>query len=245
MLRSALVAPREWLPRASCPGFADWGGKTDLAGLVLRDLVLGVLLAVTALAVGAASLGNVDLKRRTLVSLRISGGLLLASASSQPNAGQSSISRTGHHEQKATIEGSFQLPAIFSSSFTAFVSHPSFPPPEDPAASSSSHHFSKAVLVVKHRSQSPDTFNEEDCDGFTYHLDGVVALLMWACEGGGKRPSEVMLVVFGQSVGIESWRRLRAYPEVFPSSYPTMQQSPLFERLFDLIATAHLTLSMS
>lgn len=34
---------------------------TDLAGFVLRDLVLGVLLAVLAFTVGAAGLWNVDL----------------------------------------------------------------------------------------------------------------------------------------------------------------------------------------
>lgn len=34
---------------------------TDLAGFVLRDFVLGVLLAVLAFAVGAAGLWNVDL----------------------------------------------------------------------------------------------------------------------------------------------------------------------------------------
>jgi len=37
------------------------GEMAYLAGLVLRDLVLGVLLAVLALAVGAAGLWNVDL----------------------------------------------------------------------------------------------------------------------------------------------------------------------------------------
>jgi len=37
-------------------------GSVYLAGLVLGDLVLGVLLAVPALAVGAASLWNVDLR---------------------------------------------------------------------------------------------------------------------------------------------------------------------------------------
>ncbi len=36
-------------------------GECYLSGLVLRDLVLGVLFAGLALAVGAASLGNVDL----------------------------------------------------------------------------------------------------------------------------------------------------------------------------------------
>lgn len=34
---------------------------TDLAGFVLRDLVLGVLLAVFAFAVGPAGLWNIDL----------------------------------------------------------------------------------------------------------------------------------------------------------------------------------------
>lgn len=42
-----------------------------LAGLVLRDLVLGVLLAVLALAVGAAGLGNVDLKQPSVSYLWI------------------------------------------------------------------------------------------------------------------------------------------------------------------------------
>jgi len=37
------------------------GERAYLASLVLRDLVLSVLLAVLALAVGAAGLGNVDL----------------------------------------------------------------------------------------------------------------------------------------------------------------------------------------
>lgn len=37
------------------------GKQGGLAGLVLGDLVLGVLAALTALAVGVAGLGNVDL----------------------------------------------------------------------------------------------------------------------------------------------------------------------------------------
>ena len=37
---------------------------TYLAGLVLRNLVLGVLLAVLAFAVGATSLWNVDLHKQ-------------------------------------------------------------------------------------------------------------------------------------------------------------------------------------
>lgn len=40
-------------------GETSW--MTDLASFVLRDLVLGVLLAVLAFAVGAAGLWNVDL----------------------------------------------------------------------------------------------------------------------------------------------------------------------------------------
>lgn len=39
-----------------------------LAGLVLCDLVLSVLLAIPALAVGSTSLGNVDLSTRKHVS---------------------------------------------------------------------------------------------------------------------------------------------------------------------------------
>ena len=35
--------------------------ETDFSGLILCDLVLGVLLALLALAVGASSLWNVDL----------------------------------------------------------------------------------------------------------------------------------------------------------------------------------------
>ena len=38
-------------------------GISHLARLVLGDFVLGVLLAVLALAVGATSLGNVDLEK--------------------------------------------------------------------------------------------------------------------------------------------------------------------------------------
>lgn len=38
--------------------------QRGLSCLVLGDLVLGVLLAVLALAVGSAGLGNVDLKMR-------------------------------------------------------------------------------------------------------------------------------------------------------------------------------------
>jgi hypothetical protein len=38
------------------------GEQRGLSCLVLGDLVLGVLLAVLALAVGSAGLGNVDLK---------------------------------------------------------------------------------------------------------------------------------------------------------------------------------------
>jgi hypothetical protein len=37
---------------------------SNLSGLVLSDFVLGVLLAILALAVGAASLRNVDLYRK-------------------------------------------------------------------------------------------------------------------------------------------------------------------------------------
>ena len=40
--------------------------RAYLAGLVLCDLVLGVLLAVFALAVGAAGLWNVDLNKHTI-----------------------------------------------------------------------------------------------------------------------------------------------------------------------------------
>jgi hypothetical protein len=41
-----------------------WQGRhCHLSGLVLRHLVLGVLLAVLALAVGAARFRNVDLAR--------------------------------------------------------------------------------------------------------------------------------------------------------------------------------------
>jgi hypothetical protein len=40
-------------------------GLTHLAGLVLGDLVLGVLPALLALAVGLAGLGNVDLSSRS------------------------------------------------------------------------------------------------------------------------------------------------------------------------------------
>ena len=38
------------------------GGEMYFAGFVLRDLVVGVLLAVLALAVGTASLGDVHLE---------------------------------------------------------------------------------------------------------------------------------------------------------------------------------------
>ena len=38
------------------------GEQGGLAGLVLGDLVLGVLAALLALAVGVSRLGNVDLK---------------------------------------------------------------------------------------------------------------------------------------------------------------------------------------
>jgi len=37
---------------------------SDLASLVLGDLVLGVLLAILALAIRPAGFGNVDLKRQ-------------------------------------------------------------------------------------------------------------------------------------------------------------------------------------
>lgn len=39
------------------------GEERGLACLVLRDLVLGVLAALLALAVGVSGLGNVDLER--------------------------------------------------------------------------------------------------------------------------------------------------------------------------------------
>lgn len=42
-----------------------------LAGFVLCDLVLSVLFAILALAVGAACLGNVDLYEREVVSHRL------------------------------------------------------------------------------------------------------------------------------------------------------------------------------
>ena len=44
------------------PAFSS-SNMTHLAGFVLRDFVLGVLLAILALAVGAASLWYVDLLR--------------------------------------------------------------------------------------------------------------------------------------------------------------------------------------
>ena len=45
------------------------GEETNLAGFVLCDFVLGVLLAIPTLAVGAAGLWNVDLFERIEVSL--------------------------------------------------------------------------------------------------------------------------------------------------------------------------------
>jgi hypothetical protein len=47
------------------------GEEGGLAGLVLRDLVLGVLAALLALAVGVSGLGNVDLwgERKSVVSV--------------------------------------------------------------------------------------------------------------------------------------------------------------------------------
>lgn len=45
-------------------GFAEEGGGTNLSGFVLCDFVLGVFLAVFALAVGAAGFGDVDLVAR-------------------------------------------------------------------------------------------------------------------------------------------------------------------------------------
>jgi hypothetical protein len=44
------------------------GGEKYFAGFVLSDLVVGVLLAVLALAVGAASLGNVHLEITVLLA---------------------------------------------------------------------------------------------------------------------------------------------------------------------------------
>jgi hypothetical protein len=40
------------------------GEQRGFTGLVLSDLVLGVLLALAALAVGSTGLGNVDLKKK-------------------------------------------------------------------------------------------------------------------------------------------------------------------------------------
>jgi hypothetical protein len=56
------------LPRA-----AGGGSVSHLASLVLGDLVLSVLVALSALAVGPAGFGNVDLfarEIRELVSVR-------------------------------------------------------------------------------------------------------------------------------------------------------------------------------
>ena len=47
------------------------GGLLYLAGFVLSDLVICMLLAVLALAVGAASLWNVHLEDRCVVSLHV------------------------------------------------------------------------------------------------------------------------------------------------------------------------------
>lgn len=44
------------------------GWETDLSGLVLGNLVLGVLLAALALAVGLTGLRNVDLQRYVLLA---------------------------------------------------------------------------------------------------------------------------------------------------------------------------------
>ena len=40
--------------------------KTNLAGFVLSDFVLGVFFAVPAFAVGPTGFGNIDLRRRTV-----------------------------------------------------------------------------------------------------------------------------------------------------------------------------------
>jgi hypothetical protein len=45
-------------------GATLWRGASYFAGLVLCDLVLSVLFAGLALAIGAAGFGNVDLLRR-------------------------------------------------------------------------------------------------------------------------------------------------------------------------------------
>jgi hypothetical protein len=58
-----------WNPYRESGRVWESARATDLASLVLGDLVLGVLAAVLALAVGLTGLGNVDLYWRLLVSL--------------------------------------------------------------------------------------------------------------------------------------------------------------------------------
>jgi hypothetical protein len=49
-----------------CSHSRDAAGSSNLAGFVLGDFVLGVFLAVFALTICAAGLGNVDLRRSML-----------------------------------------------------------------------------------------------------------------------------------------------------------------------------------
>jgi len=55
--------PVQFRVRTCHPSSSEYAFSANLAGFVLCDFVLGVLLAVLALAISAPGLGNVDLER--------------------------------------------------------------------------------------------------------------------------------------------------------------------------------------